>query len=66
VIEEVITVRYHGAAIDNHELSEPFGIVNLNLLERGLLLVELGLQLQGEGTAMVGIDFTEPTRSINH
>ena len=45
VIEEFITVRYHGAAINNHELAEPLCIVNLNLLERGLLLVELSLQL---------------------
>ena len=53
VVQEVIAGGQHHAAVQNHQVAEGLGLVDLQFLERCLLLVELLFHLKGERCPLI-------------
>ena len=60
MIEEVVAVGQHHAAVQHHQIAVGLGGIDLKVLIRRLLVMQLVADLEREGAAVAVEDFGEP------
>ena len=60
VIQEIVALAEHDAAVDHHQMAEGFGGVDLDVLIGGLFFMQFRLDLEPEGATARLVEFRKP------
>jgi hypothetical protein len=66
VIQEIVPRADHGAAVQDHQITEGLGLVDLQLLVGSLFLMQFAFDFQGKSGAYILNQLAEPAVIFCH